>query len=349
MNDETRDLPSSKPSTPKCRRPIRECEEKSCLQNNYHNSDMENNVSEQSKLNSSESETSEDDSIKKINNNTNEQIKKTSDEHIKGNEKKISSQNDISLTKKKFSYESSQLRIYEQDTNNSCVVSHYHIIILAIIAILVVLFINMDEKQIQPKNNFTSRFKSFEEIKATFCNQESDTWNDIATAINETKSRNPMNKPQIILLFANETTTMDCLATALASVSSIVLHMDSPLYLNPENFGDDAGKIITKLKKDSSSKKVVLIHDVLNINVEAIKALHNLCDKISPLIREAIYIFTMQTNNYQSSQQKLKFVEDQFYHKLSESIDQDILMALVTRVTDAAIISVQPEPNLRYC
>lgn len=254
---QTHDLPSSKPSTPKCRRPIRECEEKSCLQNNYHNSDMENNISEQSKLNSSESETLEDDSIKKINNKTNEQIKKASDEHIKGNEKKLSSQNDISLTKKKFSDKSSELRIYKQDTNSSCVVSHYHIIILAIIAISVVLFINMDEKQKQPRNNFTSRFKSFEEIKEIFCNQESDTWNDIATAINETISRNPMNKPQIILLFANETTTMDCLATALASVSSIVLHMDS-LYLNPENFGDDAGKIITKLKKDSSSKKVVV-------------------------------------------------------------------------------------------
>lgn len=252
---QTRDLPSSKPSTPKCRRPIRECEEKSCLQNNYYNSNMENNISEQSKLNSSESETSEDDSIKRINNKTNEQIKKASDEHIKGNEKKLSSQNDISLTKKNFSYESPQL--HKQDTNSSCLVSHYIIIISAIIAIIaipVVLFI----KQIQPKNNFISQFKSFEEIKATFCNQESDTWNDIATAINETKSRNPMNKPQIILLFANETTTMDCLATALARVSSIVLHMDSPLYLNPENFGDDAGKIITKLKKDSSSKKVVV-------------------------------------------------------------------------------------------
>ncbi|XP_070158160.1 uncharacterized protein Torip [Polyergus mexicanus] len=346
MNDETRDLSLFKPPTPKCRRLIRECEEKSCLQNNYHNSDMKNNISEQSKSNSSESATSENDSINKINNKTNKQIKKASDERIKGNEKQLSSQNDISLTNKKLSH------INKQDTNSFCLVFDYRIVsaIIAIIAILVLFKnLNMDEKQIEPINNCISQLKSFEEIKKIFCNQESDTWNDIATVINETISRNPMNKPQIILLFANETTTMDCLATALASVSSIVLHMDSPLYLNPENFGDDAGEIITKLKKDSSAKKVVLIRNILNINVEAIKALHNLCDKINPLIREAIYIFTMQTNNYQSSQQKLKFVEDQFYHKLSKSIDQDILMALVTRVTDAAIISVQPEPSLRYC
>lgn len=91
-----------------------------------------------------------------------------------------------------------------------------------------------------------------------------------------------------------------------------------------------------------------MIRNVLNINPEAIKALHNLCDKINPLIREAIYIFTVQTNNYQSSQKKLAFVEDHFYRKLSESIDRDILMALVTRITDGAIISVQPEPQLKY-
>lgn len=91
------------------------------------------------------------------------------------------------------------------------------------------------------------------------------------------------------------------------------------------------------------------ISNILNINAEAIKALHNLCDKENPLIREVLYIFTMQTNNNQSSQQKLKFVEDQFYHKLSKNIDQDTLGALVTRITDAAIISVQPEPHLRYC
>jgi len=92
-----------------------------------------------------------------------------------------------------------------------------------------------------------------------------------------------------------------------------------------------------------------IIHDILNINAEAIKALHNLCDTIDPLIAEVIYILTMQTNSYQSQQKKLNFVENQIYNKLSKSIDQDVLMALVTRITDGAIILVQPEPQLRYC
>lgn len=87
----------------------------------------------------------------------------------------------------------------------------------------------------------------------------------------------------------------------------------------------------------------------MNINAEAIKALHNLCDRFNPLIREAVYIITMQTTNYESSQKKMAFVEKQIYHKLSKSIDEDILIALITRITEGVIISVQPELNLRYC
>jgi len=92
-----------------------------------------------------------------------------------------------------------------------------------------------------------------------------------------------------------------------------------------------------------------IIRDILNINANAIRALHNLCDRINPLVGEAIYILTMQTNDYQTSQKNLAFVEKQIYRKFSGSIDLDILSALVTRITDGAIISVQPEPHLRYC
>jgi len=92
-----------------------------------------------------------------------------------------------------------------------------------------------------------------------------------------------------------------------------------------------------------------VIRNILNINVEAIKALHFLCDRVNPLINEAIYILTMQTNNYQPSEKRLSFVEKHIQRKLAKSIHQDILMPLITRITDGAIISVQPEPNLEHC
>ncbi|XP_011137945.1 uncharacterized protein LOC105182304 isoform X2 [Harpegnathos saltator] len=238
----------------------------------------------------------------------------------------------------------------EQNTNNSFFSSPFSFVIIIILAISVYLVLSVTKSTKENKTEFISNkdlFKSIEDVKTKFYNQDSYIWNDISSGINEVKMRTP-KVPSIILLFANETHTMDCLASALAHLSNNILGGDGLLNLNPKNFGDDPGEIIDALKK-TSTQKAVIIRDVLNINTEAIKALHNLCDRINPLIREVIYIITMQTKNYESSQKKMAFVEKQIYHKLSKNIDEDILMALVTRITDGAIILVQPEPNLRYC
>ncbi|XP_024881168.1 uncharacterized protein LOC112460615 [Temnothorax curvispinosus] len=233
---------------------------------------------------------------------------------------------------------------------NTSTFSYFLIFIIVMAMGFLALSPRKNEVKTQSRSNPTLLLtESIENIKATFRNQESDIWNDISSAINEVISRTP-KIPSIILLFAKENATMDCLATKLARASSTILDADSYLVFNPEDFGNDAGEIITILNNHSpEKKKVVMIRDILNINAEAIKALHNLCDRINPLVAEAIYILTMQTNNYQSSQKKLSFVENQIYHKLSKSIDQDVLTALVTRITDGAIILVEPEPRLRYC
>lgn len=244
-------------------------------------------------------------------------------------------------------------RSTSQTINNSFYLLAYGfmVIFVGLLVLLVpILFkIGTSGKPMQPINNAKSvLFEAIEDVKTRFHNQESDIWNDISSGINEVVSRTP-KVPSIILLFGNETVTMNCLARALADVSSTILGTDSPLYLNPEDFGDDPGEIINMLSKRIPTRKVVIIHNVLNINARAIKALHNLCDRINPLVGEAIYIITMPTKVYVPSQKKLAFVEKQIYKKLSQNIDEDILMALITRITDGAIVSVQSEPNLRYC
>ncbi|XP_011863251.1 PREDICTED: uncharacterized protein LOC105559512 [Vollenhovia emeryi] len=237
----------------------------------------------------------------------------------------------------------------ETGQSTSCI-HIFWVMIVVVLAVLASSTLSKNQVHTQSVSKSTSLLsESMNSIKATFHSQELDIWNDISSAINEVMSRNP-KAPSIILLFAKESTAMNCLATELANASSTILHADSYLVFNPEDFGNDAGEIITTLNKHPpEKKKVVLIRDILNINAEAIKGLHNLCDRVNPLVAEAIYILTMQTNDYQPSQKKLHFVEKQLYGKLSKSIDCEVLMALVTRITDGAIIWVQPEPQLRYC
>ncbi|KAL6449363.1 hypothetical protein ACFW04_000754 [Cataglyphis niger] len=244
-----------------------------------------------------------------------------------------------------------QLSKLEQEKKRfSCTLISLIVNILVIIIICSIIIYIMKKNTIQPINNHTSvLFKFVENIKTVYYNQELNIWNNVSYAISKMISKASRKIPSIILLFSNETTTMDSLAIALAYASSNVLNVDNPLCLNPENFGNNASEIIDILEERFPAKKVVVIRDILNINTKAIMALYNLCDRINPLTGGAVYILTMQIDNYQLSQEKLAFVEKQIYHKLLNSIDHDILMKFIMCITHGVIIPVQSEPQLRYC
>lgn len=128
----------------------------------------------------------------------------------------------------------------------SLIVNILAVIIVCSVIIGIILYI-MEKNTMQPINSHTSvLFKFVENIKAVYYNQESDIWNNVSYAINKVMSRASRKIPLIILLFSNETTTMDSLAIVLAYASSNALNAN-PLCLNPENFGGNAGEIINIL------------------------------------------------------------------------------------------------------
>lgn len=108
-----------------------------------------------------------------------------------------------------------------------------------------------------PISNHTSVLLKFvKNIKTAYCNQELDIWNNVSFAINKMISR-ATRKSLFILLFSNETTTMDSLAIILAHASNNTLNTDSPLCLNPENFSDTS-EVINMLREKFPMKKVVV-------------------------------------------------------------------------------------------
>ncbi|XP_018341015.1 PREDICTED: uncharacterized protein LOC108747770 isoform X2 [Trachymyrmex septentrionalis] len=354
-SEDTKDIHSSPMtstlSNSKSRRSL-ESEDRSkypFLNNSFQSSEMKKNISNSS--DESEEELFKNQSYEntQVTESSSKEDEKILSLHSCSQDRSITFSPERCICSQKIKYErdyTKQKRDYtKQNTSNNL---YFYIIILVLaVGIFFQLFLNNNKEQSIILNNPLT--ESVQNLKTSFSNQELDIWNDISCAINEVISKIPKT-PSVILLFANETTTMNCLATKLAHMSSDILNADNYLIFNPKDFGNDAGEIITTLKEHSpEKKKVVIIHDILNINAEAIKALHNLCDRINPLVAEAIYILTMQTNSSLSQQKKLNFVESQMYNRLSKSIDQDILAALVTRITDGVIISVQPEPQLRYC
>lgn len=154
----------------------------------------------------------------------------------------------------------------KQDAKSKSNNYHCYLIIPFILIVLYSFSSKMYKTQLQSTNNDHNSLPKFiKDVKAKFHNQESDSWNDISSAINEVISSSP-KVPSIILLFANETSTMDCLATELAHVSSIILHTDHPKNLNPKNFGNNAGEIINTVKKYSPPVKVMVSVHIIHIH-----------------------------------------------------------------------------------
>lgn len=87
----------------------------------------------------------------------------------------------------------------------------------------------------------------------------------------------------------------------------------------------------------------------MNINTEALRAFHNLCDRINPLVEEVIFIITIIADGYDKKSNPLEFVEKELFKKLSGQMKKDAIQPLITRITDGPILTVKPEPNMEEC
>lgn len=250
-----------KPSSPRSRRPLRSG---NSFNDNFQTSHMEGKRSRQNISNQSE------ESSRNQSTNDTQMTESSSDEDEAQSSDRSRSYSGT------FSSESSNYIRAKSEQDNKIkkngsysffsIVDSYSFFIFSIVIIsFMALLVSKSKNEIQtqsisesisdPKRLLSESIKS---IKTMFRNQESDIWNDISSAINEVSSRTP-KIPSIILLFSNETTIMDCLATKLAHVSSSILHADDYLKFNPKDFGNDAGEIITILNKHSPEKKKVVV------------------------------------------------------------------------------------------
>lgn len=93
-------------------------------------------------------------------------------------------------------------------------------------------------------------------IQTRFYNQKSNIWNDISSAIYDIALY--PNKPVVIMLFGNETDTLNCFARLLGQLSGTILGSNDYLSLTSKDFPDDVGLVIYKLKVHILQKRAVV-------------------------------------------------------------------------------------------
>ncbi|KAJ8673477.1 hypothetical protein QAD02_004739 [Eretmocerus hayati] len=188
--------------------------------------------------------------------------------------------------------------------------------------------------------------EKIKKISSHYKNQARDLWREVYIGITN-RIREP-KKPSIILLLGNRSEALDCLAVLFGDVSSSNLETGK-LSLTPSEFPTDMGAVIESLRSKMEEKRVVVIQDLLNINVEALKAFHNLCDRINPLVEEVMFIITIISDDYDGQSKPIKFVEEKLYKKLKGKMKEDAIQPLITRITDGPILTVMAEPSISSC
>ncbi|XP_014205856.1 uncharacterized protein LOC106637555 isoform X2 [Copidosoma floridanum] len=183
-------------------------------------------------------------------------------------------------------------------------------------------------------------------LKSKYKNQDKDLWHNAYNGISDIIKR--PHQPSILLLLGEKSDPLDCLATLLSNVSSNALN-SGRLMLTPNEFDHDTGSVIEEMRKKIKTHKAVVIWDLLNINVEALKAFHNLCDRINPLVEEVIYIITVVADNFDKERNPTKFLEDELTKKLKGKMKSDAIQPLITRITDGHVSIVKPEPTVTDC
>ena len=113
-----------------------------------------------------------------------------------------------------------------------------------------------EEKQIHLTEMNNVLDKSIQLIQTQFHNQKSNIWNDISAGIYDVVLF--PTKPSIIILFGNETETLNCLAQSLGQLSGKILGSNDYLILTPKDFPNDVGQVIFRLKKPITQKKVIV-------------------------------------------------------------------------------------------
>ncbi|XP_057338753.1 uncharacterized protein LOC130676496 [Microplitis mediator] len=189
---------------------------------------------------------------------------------------------------------------------------------------------------------------NIDSISYKFKQQYNDIWDDIIAGIAGVV-RHP-DKPAIIFLFSNLDSPMTCLAKMIGNASKAALGSSDELWLSPSQMGNDPGFVIDKFQDQIEKQKIVIVENLLDIDPEAMMAFHHLCDRETPLVKEAVFILTMVAKGYDQAKDKaINFVENQLELKLKGQINPDKVEPLITRMTDGVIIPVQPEPDIKSC
>ncbi|XP_046436150.1 uncharacterized protein LOC124187976 isoform X2 [Neodiprion fabricii] len=183
------------------------------------------------------------------------------------------------------------------------------------------------------------------DIVKLFPSQNENIWSDFTSGIAEVKNKT-LRLAVFLLLAPDSATTAICLAKKVAEVTRSTLGGTGDAMLSPDQLENDIGKVLKLIEERVMTTKTAIFLDLLNIKPQALRALHDICDPDSPLVEDAVYLIIMKSQLYKESENLVYFAEQQLNNTFSSVISEDILRALIVRITAGGVLPIRAEKNL---
>lgn len=178
------------------------------------------------------------------------------------------------------------------------------------------------------------------ELKEKFPNQPNETWLHFEAIIDDILIINPTHPAVFLLLYTNENKEVKNLIDHLGKYASAKLETNEDyIYVNKKEFHSeeavkDYGYLIDKYEQALIKRKVMVVEDLQEISGKVAQAFHTLCDEITPLVNQVVYIFTLKVDSLNGKEEN---IAETYLKRFWNDLDNDILMPLITRVTSTVI------------
>ncbi|XP_049835774.1 uncharacterized protein LOC126281113 isoform X2 [Schistocerca gregaria] len=152
-------------------------------------------------------------------------------------------------------------------------------------------------------------------------------------------------RPSIFVLLHNNTGEGPfCLANTVGNLAMKYLESDEefPLILKldellqNENMSRDYGWIIEHYKPRIEKHRAVIVNNLQNFPGRMAMAFHFLCDVENPVVRKALFLFTLHVPNVHS-RKVVEQAENMMHNIWREEVGNDQRQALITRLTEDVI------------
>ncbi|XP_055845057.1 uncharacterized protein LOC129911325 [Episyrphus balteatus] len=214
------------------------------------------------------------------------------------------------------------------------------ILILFIIIVPVAVGIYFNASWVSTSDQSPKKVCSFKELQNKYPKEGEYLWHNMKV-VNEHILNNRCDKPAVFLFVHHDKQIALKIIKDIAQTSSRCF--DSSQIIQNIDFSskeaiEDYGHVIATYKDTIKEGNVILIANINEIPGEAAKALHAICDTVTPLVKKVIILLSLTAERRNSNEKIIDTAENALRKLWQDKIKPNELDPIITRVTDQVLL-----------